>query len=148
MLHFTLRIAAAVAALGCSLAHAQTTTLYARLGGDTAMKQISNELIDRVVADPRIGTSFKDSNLRRVKDKLAEQLCQISDGPCHYTGDSMRDTHAGHQIRETDFYGMVEKLKAILRQRGVALRETNELLERLAPMKRDIVEVAAKPPAP
>jgi hemoglobin len=148
MTHFTVRLAAFLLTLTATLAHADQSTLYARLGGDKALKQIASELIDRVAADPRVGTSFKDSNLRRIKDKLAEQLCQISDGPCTYSGDSMRETHAGHHIRETDFYAMVEYLKTILREHGVGLRETNELLRRLAPMKRDIVEAAAKSPPP
>ena len=148
MMHFSVRTAAIWLALTGTLAHADTATLYARLGGEPALKQIATELIDRVAADPRVGSSFKDSNLRRVKEKLTEQLCQISDGPCTYSGDSMRETHAGHHIRETDFYAMVEYLKTILHEHGVGLRETNELLRRLAPMKRDIVEAAAKTAAP
>ena len=148
MMQFTFRIIAVFLTLAGSLAQADSTTLYVRLGGDKGVTQIANELIDRVAADPRIGSSFKDSNLRRVKDKLAEQLCEISDGPCKYSGDSMRESHAGHHIREADFYGMVEYLKAILLDHHVALRETNELLRRLAPMKRDIVEPAAKNPLP
>ena len=148
MMHFTVRIAALLLSLTATLAHAENSTLYARLGGNTALMQIASELIDRVAADPRVGTSFKDSNLRRIKEKLAEQLCEISDGPCTYSGDSMRETHSGHHIRETDFYAMVEYLKSILRERDVSLRETNELLRRLAPMKRDIVEAAAKSAPP
>ena len=148
MMHCTVRIAAVLLSLTATLAHAEKSTLYVRLGGNTALMQIASELIDRVAADPRVGTSFKDSNLRRIKEKLAEQWCEISDGPCTYSGDSMRETHAGHHIRETDFYAMVEYLKSILRERGVSLRETNELLRRLAPMKRDIVEAAAKSAPP
>ena len=94
-------------------------------------------------ADPRIGGSFKDSNLRRVKEKLAEQLCELSGGPCKYSGDPMRETHAGHHVSEADFYGLVEVLKQVLREQHVGLRETNELLRLLAPMKRDVVDVEA-----
>lgn len=62
------------------------------------------ELIDRVVADPRLGRSFEDSNIPRVKDKLAEQICELSGGPCQYSRDSMRETHAGHHITESELY--------------------------------------------
>jgi hemoglobin len=144
MTKFTLCVLATVAAAGARAGGTSNdASLYERLGGAPAVTQIANELIDRVAADPRLGESFKDSNLKRVKQKLDEQLCEISGGPCRYSGDSMRESHAGHHITEAHFYGMVETLKQVLRERHVGLRETNELLRLLAPMKRDIVE----PPA-
>lgn len=142
------------AASGCILliasqAHANAAdagTLYARLGGEPGVAAISAALIDRVAADPVLGRSFKDSNLPRVKRLLAEQLCDLSGGPCRYSGDSMKEVHAGHHISEAEFYGMVDRLRDVLRERRVALGATNELLRLLAPMKRDIVETADAPP--
>ena len=142
MTDFTVRITvAALLQLVAIEVHAGSMpSLYTRLGGNQGVTQIANDLIDRVAADPGIGGSFQGTNLLRVKAKLAEQLCELADGPCKYSGDSMRETHANHHITEADFYGMVEALKAVLRQHQVGLRETNEVLRLLAPMKRDIVE--------
>ena len=120
------------------------TSLYGRLGGQSAIESISATLIDRVVADPVMGRSFKGSKLPRIKQKLAEQLCELTGGPCKYSGDPMREVHAGHHITEADFYGMVDSLRALLRERGTGLTETNELLRLLAPMKRDVVEGPAR----
>jgi hemoglobin len=117
-------------------------TLYARLGGETGVAAISNTLIDRVASDPNLGRSFKDSNLGRIKQLLAEQICDLSGGPCRYSGDSMKEVHAGHHISQADFYGMVDRLRTILKERRVDMRATNELLRLLAPMKRDVVETA------
>jgi hemoglobin len=66
----------------------------------------------------------------------------LSGGPCHYSGDSMQQSHAGHHISEAEFYGMVADLRLILKQRQVSTAATNELLRLLAPMKRDVVEPA------
>lgn len=115
-------------------------TLYTRLGGVVGVTAIANTLIDRVVADPVTGPSFKDSKLDRIKKLLAEQICELSDGPCHYSGDPMKEVHAGQHITEAQFYRMVDVLRDILRERAVDLRSTNELLRLLAPMKRDVVE--------
>ena len=52
----------------------------------------------------------------------------------------MHDVHAGLGIDQAEFYGLVEDLREAMRHHGVALRERNELLEMLAPMKREIVE--------
>ncbi len=128
------------------------SSLYERLGGRAGVTAIADTLIDRVSADPVLGRSFKDTKIRRIKDKLALQLCDLTGGPCHYDGDPMRQVHAGHHISQAEFYGMVEALRAILVERGVDLRSRNELLRLLAPMKRDVVEPPAKPapaePAP
>jgi hemoglobin len=126
--------------------------LYVRLGGEAGVAAISNTLVDRVVADPVMGPSFRDSKLSRIKTLLAEQICDLSGGPCHYSGDPMKEVHAGHHITEAMFYRMVDTLRDILRERHVDLRSTNQLLRLLAPMKRDVVEhglaPAAAPSAP
>ena len=103
---------------------------------------IADTLIDRVSADPILGRSFKDSKLDRIKTLLAEQICDLSGGPCRYSGDSMNEVHAGHQISEAEFYGMVADLREVLKERHVSQGATNELLRLLAPMKRDVVEPA------
>jgi len=121
------------------------STLYDRLGGESGVAAIANSLIDRVSADPVLGRSFKDTKLSRIKKLLAEQICDLSGGPCHYSGDSMKEVHAGLHISEAEFYGMVDALRGILKQRHIGLRATNELLRLLAPMKRDIVESARTP---
>jgi len=123
-------------------------SLYIRLGGEPGVAAISNTLIDRVVADPLMGPSFKDSKLERIKKLLAEQICDLSGGPCRYSGDSMKEVHAGHHISEAQFYRMVETLRDVLNERHVDLRSTNQLLRLLAPTKRDVVEHADAAAAP
>jgi hemoglobin len=119
-------------------------TLYDSLGAKTGVEAISDALIDRVASDPVLGRSFADTNLARIKSLLAEQICDLSGGPCHYSGDPMRQVHAGHHITEAEFYRMVDTLRAILRERHVSISATNDLLRLLAPMKRDVVEPASK----
>jgi len=116
-------------------------SLYARLGGSSGVVTIADALVDRVVADPVMGPSFKDAKLDRIKQLLAEQICDLSGGPCRYSGDSMKEVHAGHHISEAQFYRMVDSLRDILRERRVDQRSTNQLLRLLAPMKRDVVEL-------
>jgi hemoglobin len=134
-------------AMPCAAAAADSApvaadSLYSRLGGEQGVAAIAASLIDRVASDLNIGRSFKDTNLKRIKQLLAEQICELSGGPCHYSGDSMKEVHAGHHISEAEFYGMVDTLRDILKERHVDLAARNELLRLLAPMKRDVVEPA------
>lgn len=117
--------------------------LYERLGGAAGVAAIADSLIDRVSADPKLARSFKDAKLDRIKRLLAEQICELSGGPCRYSGDSMKEVHTGHHISEAEFFGMVADLRAVLHQRHVSQGAANELLRLLAPMKRDVVEPAA-----
>jgi hemoglobin len=138
-------LSAAIAVSGVTVAGAESASpsLYSRLGGKPAIDAIVSETIDQVVADHRLGRSFDGSNIARIKRLIAEQICSIAGGGCIYSGDSMREVHAGHHISEAEFYGLVEKLRASMHLHHIGLRERNELLALLAPMKRDVVEKAA-----
>jgi hemoglobin len=114
--------------------------LYVRLGGDGGVKIIADTVVDRVAGDPLTGPSFQGANLTRIKRLLAEQICELSGGPCRYSGDSMKQVHEGHHITQAQFYRVVATLRDVLRERHVDQRSTNELLGLLAPTKRDVVE--------
>jgi hemoglobin len=135
-------LALSLAAFAGIAAGGARPSLYQRLGGKDGVANIANTLIDRVAADPSLKRSFEGSNLGRIKNLLAEQICDLSGGPCHYSGDSMKEVHAGHQISQAEFYGMVATLREVLKADHVSQGASNELVALLAPMKRDIVEAA------
>jgi hemoglobin len=118
---------------------APEATLYARLGGKAVITKLVSDLIDHSIQDPRTRRSFEKVNLKRLKEKVEEQVCSLTGGPCKYTGDDMRKSHAGLDITEAEFYGFVEALIDMLDRYNIGLREKNQLLAILAPMKRDIV---------
>lgn len=125
-------------AMGSLPARAEST-LYDRLGGEPGVATVVSDLVEIMRTDPVSGHIFRKVNHKRLKTKIAEQLCTLTGGPCAFDGDDMKTTHAGIPITETDFYRLVEHLVAILDQHGVGSREKNELLAILAPLKRDVV---------
>jgi hemoglobin len=116
-------------------------SLYERLGGTTKVSAFVNQTIDVVASNPQMNQSFDKVNLQHVKDMLIEQICSLTGGGCRYTGDTMRDVHAGHHISNAEFFGLVEVLRVAMRAQKVPLPARNELLEILAPMKRDVVGI-------
>ncbi|HKQ24573.1 MAG TPA: group 1 truncated hemoglobin [Burkholderiales bacterium] len=114
-------------------------SLYDRMGGAPVVARVIDELIQRNRVDPRTKRSFQKINVKRTQEMLNEQFCAIAGGPCKYMGDDMKVVHAGLDITDAEFNGLVENLIAALDANGVGLREKNELLKLLAPMKRDIV---------
>ena len=110
------------------------------------VKAVVDETIDAVVADPRLNQSFKGTDIARIKRLIVEQICDLAGGGCHYSGDTMRDVHANHNITQAQFFGLVEDLRKALRRHRVSLRARNELLALLAPMAPDVVNVVIPPP--
>jgi hemoglobin len=115
------------------------SSLYDRLGAEPGVATVVSDLVEVMRTDPVSGHIFRKVNHKRLKAKIAEQICTLTGGPCAFDGDDMKTTHAGIPITETDFHRLVEHLVVILDRRGVATREKNELLAILAPFKRDVV---------
>lgn len=113
--------------------------LYDRLGGHAVIAEIVDELVERSRVDPNTNRSFKKVNIKRLKEQIAEQLCTLTGGPCKFSGDDMKTSHAGLDITQAEFYAMVEHLIEILDAHQIGTREKNQLLALLAPMKRDVV---------
>lgn len=126
------------------LSTAQKKSLYSRLGGKKAISVIVDEFVANIAADNRINQMFAATTsdpkrLAKFKEKLVDQICQATGGPCKYKGKDMKTAHAGMQISEADFNALVEDLVAALDKFRVSETEKNELLGALGPMKGDIV---------
>lgn len=120
-------------------AAAAESTLYERLGGEAVIARFVDETIDLTATDPKTKRSFDKVNLVNLKKKIVEHICELSQGPCKYSGDPMKLVHKGLDIPESEFYGMVEHLRTAINHAGVSEGAKNELLKILAPMKHDIV---------
>lgn len=118
---------------------AMTTSLYDRLGKKEAITAVVDDFVNRVANDNRINGKFANANIPRLKTLLVEQICSASGGPCTYTGRDMKTTHAGMGITSQEFDALVGDLVATLNKFKVPVREQNELLSVLGPMKKDIV---------
>ena len=125
-------------------AAAATRTLYDRLGGTTAIASVVDGFVANVAADTRINRFFTrvagdTAAMRQFKQKLVDQVCQGTGGPCTYTGLDMKTAHQGMGLTNADFDALVEDLVKALDSAGVPQAEKDELLGILGPMRADIV---------
>ena len=114
-------------------------SLYRALGGKTGIAGAMTEFVGRVRQDPRIGDFFKETNPKHLAQQLTDQLCQVSGGPCVLDGPDMKTAHESMKIGKADFNTLVELLQQTLDDRGVPFGTQNQLLARLAPMHREII---------
>ncbi|MFN7183503.1 MAG: group I truncated hemoglobin [Thermomonas haemolytica] len=125
-------------AAGCA-SHTMPSSTYAQLGGAAGVEGIVDDLLNAIVDDKRINQQFANADIVRLRDKLIEQICAESGGPCTYTGLTMQESHAGRHITDAQFNALVEDLIQVMTARGVPVGAQNRLLRRLAPMHGDIV---------
>ena len=123
---------------------ATARTLYDRLGGTTAIASVVDGFVANVAADTRINKFFTrvasdTAAMREFKQKLVDQVCQGTGGPCTYTGKDMKTAHQGMGLTNADFDALVEDLVKALDAAGVQQAEKDELLGILGPMRTDIV---------
>jgi hemoglobin len=119
----------------------QMNSLYDRLGGLEAINALTESWVARVGGDDRANGKFVRTDIARLIKEVADQLCEVTGGPCTYTGRSMRDTHAGMKTTAGEFDVVMQHLGATIDELHVPKTEQDELVELLRPMRDDIVEV-------
>ena len=81
-----------------------------------------------------------EDSLKKLRQRVVEQLCAATGGPCVYTGRDMKTAHKGMGISESDWNAAVVHLVATLDKFKVPAAEKNELLTAVSALKTDIVE--------
>jgi hemoglobin len=138
------------AALNCVV---QAATLFEQIGGEARLKDTVSEFTNIILADDRINFTFANADLDKFKKLLYEQLCNITQGPCTYTGRDMHEAHAKLNINNAQFNALAEDLYVAFDRTHVPYRLQNRVMALLAPMQRDVVKPGfvapgtQKPPA-
>jgi hemoglobin len=129
-----------LAALMACTTQTSAVPLYKRLGGSQGIDAITARTLDRVAADPRSSHSFDGIRMSFLKRNVSAYLCKVADGPCVYEGETMAHAHAQSHIGAHEFDLMVAVLREELDRANVGDAAKNELLRRLAPTQREIVQ--------
>ncbi len=128
--------------LACLLslaACAQQSSLYSRLGEQTGISTIVDNLLFNIAEDKKIIHHFEQVDIDRFREKLIEHLCELSEGPCRYDGDSMKVVHAGMGISAAEFDSLVDDLMDAMEEAGIDYRSQIELIALLVPFRTDIL---------
>ena len=116
-------------------------SLYERLGGLEAITAVVRAVVDRQMKDDRINQKFTRTNVDRLIKEFVDLICQATGGPCTYTGRDMTEAHHDMGVTNGEFQAFVEDVVAVLDGFNVGKAEQDELLNTLAPLQGEIVEV-------
>src|SRR6059036_2375797 len=113
-------------------------SLYERLGGIYGISCVVDDLIDRVMTDPRLNANPKvDEAHHKVpppgfKYLVTEMVCWATGGPQRYTGRSMRDSHRDLGITPAEWdlpRGLSRDARQVSRAGGGAGRAARDRAE-------------------
>ena len=128
-------------------ARAQATppSLYERLGGAYSIATVVDDFIERLLvnatlnANPAINEARKRVPKAGLKFHVTAMVCEVSRGPCKYTGRAMKESHQHLNITQAEWDAMVVDFKATLNKFKVPQREQQELITIVGSTKNDIV---------
>ena len=75
--------------LACATAARAEETLFAQIGGEAKLKATVDTLVEVMLDDERINFTFAQTDLTKFKTLLYDQICELTGGPCKYTGRDM-----------------------------------------------------------
>ncbi len=120
-------------------------SLYERLGGVYSIATVVDDLINRIMVDPRLNANLRvDKTLHRIsppgfKYLVTEMVCEATGGPQKYTGRSMRDSHKHLLITAAEWEAFLDDFLQTLDKFGVPQAEQEELKAIVDSTRADIV---------
>lgn len=119
--------------------------LYERLGGVYPIAAVVDEFLNRLLvsdvlnANPAIDAARKRVPVAGLKFHVTTLVCEVTGGPCKYTGRTMKAAHAQLNITEREWQEMVRVFTGVLTQFNVPAQEQKELLAIVESTKPEIV---------
>lgn len=119
-----------------------TTTLYERLGGGDAIRQLASDVIDAHLNNPVIRQHFQPCSadphtLEKVRSHVYEFFAAGGGGDVEYAGRSMPEAHRGMDINAAEFMSATDDVLA----NGNDEPTCNEVLGILYSLKDDVMHL-------
>ena len=123
-----------------SPAQADNRSLYERLGKSEGIAAVVKRFVEVTGSDPRISVFFINADKPRLEAMMVEHICELTGGPCKYTGKSMKESHTGMKVKADHFAAFMEDLGKTLDEFKVPAREKSEVLGAFESLRSDVVE--------
>ncbi len=118
-------------------------SLYQRLGGYDVVAAIIDNSGARAVNDPAFSKFFTEDDeelQKRGRQRAVNLLCELTGGPCFYTGRDMRTIHEGLGITNEHWHLNLGYLGETLDELNIDGDEKSDVIAVFAGLKGDIVE--------
>lgn len=95
------------------------SSLFEEIGGETVVRTIIDDFVERITSDMMIGFFFRKVDKARLKTREYEFTAQFLGAQIAYSGRPMPQAHAAHRIMGGQFDRRRQILKETLEKHGV-----------------------------
>lgn len=103
------------------------STLFERIGGESAVDAAVDKFYEKVLADERINSFFEHLDMFAQARKQKAFLTMVFGGPSYYTGKDLRTGHVHLGLTDEHFDAVVENLGLTLKELGVSDEDIQEV---------------------
>jgi hemoglobin len=134
-----------VSVVGVTTAQDKPKPLYDRLGGVYSIATVVDDFIERLLVNDTLNANPAISQARSrvpkagLKFHVTALVCEVTGGPCKYTGRAMKESHQQLNISEGQWQAMVADFRKTLDKFKVPAKEQEELITIVGSTKKDIV---------
>ena len=131
--------------VGVATAQDKPRPLYDRLGGVYSIATVVDDFIERLLVNPTLNANPAINQARAhvpkagLKFQVTALVCEVTGGPCKYTGRAMKESHQHLNITEKEWQAMVTDFQKTLDSFKVPAQEQKELIAIVGSTKKDIV---------
>ena len=94
-------------------------SLYARMGGEPALRAVIDDFVERVFRDIMIGFMFRNADPARIKELEFQHASEFLGGPHVYQGRPLKAAHARHRIMGGQFARRLQLLRQVFAAHSV-----------------------------
>lgn len=114
------------------------STLYERIGGESAIASLIADFYDRVLGDPELEPFFHGVAMDRLRHMQREFFSAALDGPVSLSDVDIAYAHHGRGITAGHFNRFVQHLLTVLESRGVDKSDRMEVIRRISTYVDDV----------
>lgn len=115
------------------------TSLYEKLGGESAVKAVVDEFYNRVLADDTVNKFFAHTDMEKQRRHQTAFISYALGGPKEYTGKSMEKAHTGLNLQPEHFDAIAKHLGEAMASKGVSPDGIEQALGKVATLKEAVL---------
>ena len=119
-----------------------SSTLYERVGGESALAAVVNLLYDRVFKDPLLIPFLDGIDVQRQESKLVAFLSTVFAGPTRYSGEGLRQAHrhlVARGLSDHHFDAVAYHLQSALEELAVPATLVEEIMAIVESTRNDVL---------